>query len=67
MTEQPTEQPTPVERPQLPDPKESASSSRFSAYDQERLRFVGGVHDTKGKARDAAKARGASKIEVRAV
>lgn len=74
--EQPAEQPALVEeqRPELQTPPsgetgesgKSASSGRFAAYDLDRLRFVGGVHDTKTDARKAGKL-AASRIEVREV
>lgn len=48
---------------------EPTPSGRFSAYDTVQLKFVGGVHDTKGAAREAAKDRGVKPgdIEVREV
>lgn len=43
------------------------SSGRYAAYDTTYQRFVGGVQDTKAKAREAAKAAGHSTVEIREV
>lgn len=45
------------------------TTGRFAAYDNRLARFVGGVHDTKAKAKAAAKRAGvsASDTEVRTV
>lgn len=50
-------------------PDESAESGRFAAYDTTYERFVGGVHDTKTAATEAAKAAGVSgkRLEIRGV
>lgn len=45
-----------------PDPTESKpepvkGSGRFAVYDNTELRFRGGVHDSKGKAKDATPAK----------
>ena len=40
---------------------------RYAAYDTTLHRYVGGVHDTKKAANDAAKAAGAKTHEVRDV
>lgn len=46
-----------------------SDAGRYSAYDTTYERFVGGVHDTKAKARDAAKAKGSEgkHVEIREV
>lgn len=46
-----------------------SDSQKYAAYDTRLERFVGGVHDSKTDARDAAKAKGvaASDIDVREV
>jgi hypothetical protein len=38
-------------------PEPVKGSGRFAVYDNTELRFRGGVHDTKGKAKDATPAR----------
>ncbi len=40
---------------------------RYAGYDQTMLRFVGGVHDTRAAAAEAAKAAGARRVTVREV
>lgn len=68
MTEQNPE-PTPSPEP-TPAPVKATKEDtpkRFAAYDKDYLRFVGGTHDTKTKARDAAKERGAKNVEIREV
>lgn len=57
------------ENPQDETGFEPLSTGRYAAYDKRYERFVDGVHDTKTKARDAAKDKGvkASDIDVREV
>lgn len=43
------------------------SSGVFAAYDKTLLRFVGGTHDTKAKAKAAAKDKGVTDVEIREV
>lgn len=58
-----------------PAPSSSSSSSSstdagsgvFAAYDRTLLRFVGGTHDTKAKAKAAAKDQGVTDVEIREV
>lgn len=41
-----------------------AETGRYSAYDKTYGKYVGGVHDTKAKAREAAKAKGSTDVEI---
>jgi hypothetical protein len=76
MTEQTIDQidaaGTPPEPTPTPAPKATAATSedkavRYSAYDRTYLRFVGGVHDSKAKAKAAAKDKGSTDVEIREV
>lgn len=63
------EQPEPIVAPEpfkFAAPKGAKDTGRYSAYDTTLGRYVGGVHDSKAKARDAAKADGieGDRVEV---
>lgn len=67
----PAPEPTAVESRREPEkprkfeaPDGVEDSGRFAAYDTTLGKYVGGVHDTKTKARDAGKASGAESFEV---
>lgn len=45
-------------------PEGTKESGRFSAYDTTYAKYVGGVHDTKEKARKAAKDAGSTDVEI---
>lgn len=61
--------PAPSSRPAVRQTASSGDADRFAAYDTRLQKFVGGVHDTKKAATDAAKTRGvkAGDIDVRKV
>lgn len=55
-----------TEQQQTP-PAASDAPKVYAAYDLDHLRFVGGTHDTKKAATDAAKARKVKRYEIREV
>lgn len=57
-------EPPKAEPYKAPAPKSAKDTGRFSAYDTTLGRFTGGVHDSKGKARDAAKDQGVTDVEI---
>lgn len=50
--------------PELEVPKGAKDTGRFSAYDKTYGKYVGGVHDSREKARKAAKDAGADNVEI---
>lgn len=64
MTEQNTQDQL---TPPTPAPAPVEADGSFAAYDKDLLRFVGGVHPTKAKAKAAAKDKGAGNVEIRPV
>lgn len=67
MDQQNPPTPAPDPAPAAGKAKAEGSTPRYAAYDKDFLRFVGGTHDTKAKARDAAKDKGAKNVEIREV
>lgn len=51
-------------RPAVRSTSSSSDADRFAAYDTRLAKFVGGVHDTKKSATDAAKARGVKSADI---
>lgn len=50
--------------PEVQVPEGNPGSGRYCAYDKTYLSYMGGVHDTKSAARDAAKEAGATDFEI---
>ena len=66
MSETPTGTPPPDNPTTEPEAApEKTGSGRYAAYDTTYLKYVGGVPDTKGAARDAAKAKGVKAGDIR--
>lgn len=65
MTENPTGTPPPEQPTTTPEKPEQVDSGRYAAYDKRYLKYVGGVHDSKSAARDAAKEAGVKTGDIR--